>query len=200
MDSMKRLHRNVALVVGLGLLLAVTIQHRLAAAATEPSFPKLIMIIRHGEKPAPIAGEKDPNLTAKGYQRADALATVIPAHFAKPDFLFATKKTGGSNRPVETITPLSKAIGEEINSTYKTAEIDDLTDEILHNPKYADKVVLIAWHHEKIPDLAKAFGVKDVPTSWTSSVFDRVWEITYVDGVAELTDLPQQALPGDSQQ
>jgi hypothetical protein len=28
--------------------------------------------------------------------------------------------------------------------------------------------------------------------------FDRVWRITFADGVPALTDLPQRLLPGDS--
>jgi hypothetical protein len=71
---------------------------------------------------------------------------------------------------------------------------------VLTNPKYADKVVLIAWHHGKIPDLAKALGVQDAPAKWNSKVFDRVWQITYDHGKATWKDLPQDALPGDSKQ
>ncbi len=32
-----------------------------------------------------------------------------------------------------------------------------------------------------------------------SKVFDRVWEITYENGAATWKDLPQNALPGDSE-
>jgi hypothetical protein len=69
---------------------------------------------------------------------------------------------------------------------------------VLTDHKYAGQVVLIAWHHEKIPALAKALGVEDAPAKWDSTVFDRVWEITYDGSVATLKDLPEEALPGDS--
>jgi hypothetical protein len=58
--------------------------------------------------------------------------------------------------------------------------------------------VLIAWHHGKIPELAQALGVKDAPDKWNSKVFDRVWEITYDEKGVIWKDLPQKALPGDS--
>ena len=70
---------------------------------------------------------------------------------------------------------------------------------MLTDPKYAGKTVLIAWHHGTIPDLAKALGVKDPPQKWQDEVFDRVWEITYSNGTASLKNLPEDALPGDSQ-
>jgi len=56
---------------------------------------------------------------------------------------------------------------------------------------------LICWHHGKIPDLAKALGVKR-PPKWDGKVFDRVWQITYPKGKASLEDLPQMLLYGDS--
>jgi phosphohistidine phosphatase SixA len=157
--------------------------------------PHIVMIIRHAEKPE---GEKDPNLSPQGFERAKALATVIPDHFPRPDFLIATKKSKSSARPIETITPLSKALRETIESNFKDEQYAELAHLVLTDPKYGGKVVLIAWHHGKIPQLAKALGVKDAPDKWNSQVFDRVWEITYENGVANWQDLPQKALSGDS--
>ena len=82
---------------------------------------------------------------------------------------------------------------------FKDDEFNQAAHEVLTNPKYVGKTVLIAWHHGKIPELAKALGAKDVPDKWDPNVFDRVWEITYDAGVATWKDLPQNALPGDSQ-
>ena len=158
------------------------------------------MIIRHAEKPPGAKAEKDPNLSSRGYERASALAKVIPERFPKPDFLIATKRTKSSNRPVETITPLSTALHEPIESTFKDEAFERLAHSVLTNPKYAGKVVLIAWHHGKIPELAKALGVKDAPDKWNSRVFDRVWQITYDHGTATWKDLPEAALPGDSKE
>jgi phosphohistidine phosphatase SixA len=162
--------------------------------------PNVVIIIRHAEKPDPGPdGEKDPNLSPRGYERADALAKVIPEHFPRPDFLLATMKSKGSNRPVETITPLANALHEPIESTFKDDEFVQLAHAVLTDPKYSGKTVLIAWHHGKIPELAKALGVQDAPDKWNPDVFDRVWEITFQDNTPTWKDLPEDALPGDSQ-
>ncbi|HEX3998984.1 MAG TPA: histidine phosphatase family protein [Pirellulales bacterium] len=160
--------------------------------------PRVVMIIRHAEKPEK-EGEKDPNLSKRGFERAEALAKAIPEHFPKPDFLIATKRSKSSNRPAETITPLSNALHEPIEAKFKDDDYARVAREVLSDPKYAGKVVLIAWHHGKIPELAKALGAKDAPAKWKSSVFDRVWEIDYQNGTATLKNLPENALPGDSQ-
>ena len=178
------------------MVLAIGVPLAFSKAAGPAQRPSLIMIIRHGEKPE---GEKDLNLTPQGYARAKALATVIPDHFPRPDFLFAAKKSKGSDRPIETITPLSKALDEPIDSQFKADEVEQIAHAILDNPKYAGKVVLICWHHEKIPDLAKALGAKDAPEKWSGKVFDQVWEITYDRDAATWKQVPEEALPGDSQ-
>ena len=169
----------------------------LPAADTAPaSGPHIILLIRHAEK----TGEKsDADLSKKGYDRADALAKAIPAHFPRPDFLIAAKRSKNSNRPVETITPLGKVLNEEVEAKYKDKEYAELAKELLSDPKYAGKTVLIAWRHGRLPDLAKALGAKGVPDKWSDDVFNRVWEITYEKGVATWKDLPENALPEDSQ-
>jgi phosphohistidine phosphatase SixA len=158
--------------------------------------PRLVMIIRHAEKPE----EKDPNLSPRGYERADALAHLIPTHFVKPDFLIATKRSSGSNRPIETITPLSKAINEPIESEFSDEEVAEVAKQVLTDPRFRGKVILIAWHHGHIPELAKSLGATDAPKEWDSKVFDRVWELTYSDNPVQFSNLPQKALPGDSPQ
>jgi broad specificity phosphatase PhoE len=157
--------------------------------------PAIVMIIRHAEKPE----DKDPNLSPRGFQRADALAHVIPERFPHPDYLFATKRSAHSDRPLETITPLARAMHMEVESNLKDEQFADLAHQILADPKYAAKTVLIAWHHGEIPQLAHALGAKEAPDTWKGDVFDRVWEITYDHGVATWHDLPQHALPGDSE-
>jgi len=186
------------LIFLLVLLLAVGSDRAFPAPDTRPHGPHIVMIIRHAEKPDNTGVEKDPNLSRQGYERADALAKVIPDHFPKPDWLIATKRSKSSNRPVETITPLAKTLHEPIESTFNDDEFDQVAQEVLSDARYAGKTVLIAWHHGKIPELAKALGAKDVPDKWDSKVFDRVWEIIYDGDSVTWKDLPQKALSGDS--
>jgi phosphohistidine phosphatase SixA len=196
---MANTHLRLRLTVLVVLVLATGSGRALPAADIPTLGPRVVLIIRHGEKPdQTTGGEKDINLSKRGFERADALAKVIPAHFPKPDFLIATKQSKGSNRPVETITPLAKALHETIDSTCKDKDFEQVAHAVLTDPKYAGKVVLIAWHHGRIPTLAKALGAKNVPDKWDSEVFDRVWEITYKNGAATWKDVPESALPGDS--
>ena len=58
--------------------------------------------------------------------------------------------------------------------------------------------MLIAWHHGKIPAAGEG-AAKGTPEQWDPAVFDRVWEITYDASGATWKDLPQKALPGDTE-
>jgi len=152
---------------------------------TTASGPKLVFIIRHGEKPGDPAVDNDadgPSLSTRGHERAAALAINIPATLPKPDFLLATQQSKHSNRPVETITPLAKALGLEINSKHGDDDYAIVANDILHHPKYAGKNVFICWHHGKIPKLAEALGVSNPINPWPGNVFDRVWKIDYSKG------------------
>jgi hypothetical protein len=157
--------------------------------------PRIVLIIRHAEKPD---DPNDPNLSPRGMERAAALATVIPRDFPKPDFLLATKRSAHSNRPFETLEPLGKRLHLPIDSSYLDKDFAGLAHQVLTDPKYAGKVVLIAWHHGKIASLAHALGASSAPDKWNSQTFDRVWQLSYAEGTATWKDLPQKALPGDA--
>jgi hypothetical protein len=186
-----------------------------SAAQKDGKTPKQVQIIRHAEKPDDAM---DIHLSSRGAGRAAALPSLFvipptfstkPAPFATPDFLFATKESKNSNRPVETITPLSKALGDmPIHQKHADKDYQAVVDEIFGDTKYAKKVVLICWHHGKIPDLAKAVAHKAknedklkklIPDHWQGSVFDRVFVFTFDDsGSATFADSPQKLLFGDS--
>lgn len=176
-------------------VLAVSAGRGLSAVDGSPQGPHLILIIRHAEK---TGSKTDFDLSKKGYERADALAKAIPAHFPKPDYLIATKRSKSSNRPVETIRPLGKALHEPVEAKYSNKQYEQLAHELLSDPKYAGKTVLIAWHHGNIPELVHALGANNVPDKWNDDVFDRVWQISYENGAAKWKDVPENALPGDS--
>jgi hypothetical protein len=170
-----------------------------------PTTPSQILIIRHGEKPGDPSNDSagdSPNLSTPGYERAASLAIYIPATFGKPDALFATQASQNSNRPVETITPLANALGLSIDRNYADNDYPALATEVLSDPKYAGKLVLICWHHGKIPELTSALGGVPPTTHWKGHVFDRVWQIDYPAGGAtsglKVVDIPQMLMYGDS--
>jgi len=181
--------------------LPVALQTTVAAPAS--TAPAMIFVIRHAEKP--VGDDKDPNLTDTGFKRAKALPTLFLQQpgstklprFPRPNALFATEAAKHSNRPIETITPLSQALHLPINHEYEDRETAAVAKEVLGG-KYAGKVVLICWHHGEIPHLVQALGVTDAPRKWDDMVFDQIWMIEYIDGKPQFSILPESVLPGDS--
>ena len=121
--------------------------------------------------------------------------------FATPDFIVATSPSRHSNRPVETITPLKSALrlsDDHFDDTHPDDQYSAVASGILTEPKYAGKVVLICWHHGKIPALAATLGIAPEPSPWPDAVFDLVWQITWPGGQVRLTVHRQMLLYGDS--
>jgi hypothetical protein len=166
--------------------------------------PSKVLIIRHGEKPGNPgvdAPDDGADLSTKGYERAGALAPFVPATFGKPDYLFATKASHHSNRPVETITPLATALELRIYDEYADNEFVQLAAKLTSDSKYDGKLLLICWHHGTIPELTTSLGGMPPATHWPSASFDRVWVIDYArqsDDPIPVQDLPQRLLFGDT--
>lgn len=119
--------------------------------------------------------------------------------FPTPNFIFATQRSKHSNRPVETVTPLAIALNLHINDGFKDndADIEEMLAAIFVEHGIFGKIVLICWHHSKIPAIAKGLGIGR-PPKWDGKIFNRVWQITFPKGKAKLDDLPQMLLYGDS--
>ena len=161
--------------------------------------PATILIIRHAEKLTD--GRID--LSPTGFKRADLLTNLfVPAgvrsDLPTPQVLIASHQSPHSNRPVQTITPLAKALNLPIDSTYMSEDYASVARSLLSG-KYAGKVVLIAWHHGVLPQFVTALGAQPPYAKWPDTQFDRIWRIDYdKDGKATLKDLPHNLLPGDS--
>jgi hypothetical protein len=162
-----------------------------ASFSQTPQPPATIMLIRHAEKLTD--GRQD--LSPVGFERAKHIPELFlttngaAPHLPRPDFLFATHispKSPKSNRPVETITPLSQAMKMPISSEIEDKDYATLAKELLSG-KYAGKVVLVAWHHGTIPQFAEALGATPPYKPWPDTQFDRVWRIDYRDDKATLT-------------
>jgi len=157
--------------------------------------PKQILIIRHAEK----TGDKaDPHLDPRGYQRAAALSRLFPRQFDTPEFIFASGASAHSNRPIETVTPLVRSLHLKVGSQFANEDYLQLAKELLSNPLYSHRTVLVCWHHGNIPALAAALGVPHPPSPWPDTQFNRVWKIVYLGDRVDFSDLPQRLLEGDS--
>nr|AWN00226.1 hypothetical protein [uncultured organism] len=146
-----------------------------------------IVFLRHGEKPPHGLGQLNP----QGLNRALALATVLPAKFGKPDFIFAPDPAGkiadGAGgpyfyvRPLETIEPTAIALGMEVQTPFKAHDIKQLLAEIT-KPSYANSVIFIAWEHgiegAAVSKLVKEYdgNSNDVP-SWKGDDYDSLYVV-----------------------
>jgi hypothetical protein len=164
--------------------------------------PAQILFIRHAEK----LNDKDNNLSEQGYERAEKLAKFFTKNpkmteYGLPVAIFAAapRSKGGSIRSIETVEPLARRLGIEINTQFTKKDEDELVEEILENKDYEGGTVVVSWVRQELPDLVKAFGAKGVPKDWDEDTFDRVWRVEFEDGRAGFVeDLPQNLMPGDS--
>ena len=167
-----------------------------------------IMVIRHAEKPNGEPGvmsegaENPKALTATGWKRAAALVGLFDPpsgqfapHLARPARLFASGSE--SLRPQQTIAPLSEALKLPIDATFLKGE----EARLVAAAKAAGGVVLIAWQHEAIPEIASLIlgSPSGVPAKWPGQRYDVVWVFDRQDGdVWSFSQTPEGLLPGDS--
>ena len=158
--------------------------------------PATIFLIRHAEKLT--NGEMD--LSAAGSERAKLLVQAFSGNrpeLPTPQVLFAAHVSAHSNRSLQTLLPLATQLHLPIDDSFKDEDYEDLAA-VLLSGKYAGKVVLVAWHRGKIPQLATALGATPPYARWPAEQYDRIWRIDYVNGKASLRDLPYALMPGDS--
>lgn len=171
-----------------------------------------IMLIRHAEKPddedSGIDQKGNPDkhdLTVRGWQRAGALVQFFAnprdpnGPIKRPAVIFATEPSSqtASKRPLHTVTPLAKFLNLNVDSTIAEGSEDALVKAAIA----ANGVVLIAWHHEKIPAIADLIlQNQSAPQKWPSDRFDVVWIFNRAAPNAPWTfsQAPQLLLAGDS--
>ena len=126
--------------------------------------------------------------------RAKEFATFITTDatmkkFGPPVAVFATKTTHDANgqRTQETAAPLAKVLNLPVQTPFLGKDFAALAQQILGDPAFAGKTVVICWNHEVIPELVAALGVSPAPPKWKGSVFDVVYIISYHGNKATLT-------------
>lgn len=182
-----------------------------------------VMLIRHAEKPIAAdpptpaydginvygAGDKD-SLIPQGWQRAGALIGLFTSSSGPlpvPQFLFAPNKFGGgtSERPFETITPLAAKLGLTINGAQDPKNPGQYSKDdyaaMLTSATSCPGVVLIAWEHGEIPNLANWLLGNNGAPKWPGARFDIVWVFDLVPAGTSYTlnQVPQLLLAGDIQ-
>jgi hypothetical protein len=131
-----------------------------------PPLPQTVLLIRHGEKPA-----KGNDLSKRGEQRAACLAVRYGTSNISHLFAYTDHP---SHRPVETITPLSKALNVSIDTSIGRDDFMELAQSVSKLSENA--TALVCWEHDALHDVAKALGVHG-PPDYPSSEFDEVWTV-----------------------
>ena len=190
------------LKIYLGLIAAVVL-----GAGTVFAAPAQVILIRHAEKP-----EVGAELNAQGFKRAQALVKFFrsePAvtRYGTPVAIFAAapKNEDSSIRSIQTVEPLAKAIRVKINTDFTRGQTNKITREIMENPAYDNCMVLIAWQHGNLVEIAQNIAEYNnsprvgIPAFWPDESFDRVWILDLSKGkVVSFKNIPQRLLPGDS--
>lgn len=162
------------------------------------TYPRTAYLLRHAEENP--SDPTDIHLSAAGRKRAVALVELFGrgGRFAGAQFLIAADRSKHSNRSAETLQPLALATGLRLNTEFEDDEWKDLAARLVGKKagkKYADAVVVIAWHHHSLPALAKALGVpaKALPwKEWPNDVYDQVWVLRFdASGVRSIESEPQ---------
>jgi len=137
-----------------------------------------IYILRHAEKPI---DQRDSFLSIAGFSRAEALVDWFRTNIGVPDYIFAAQPNKNSQRPYQTVMPLASAFDKLIDMRYENAEYDKLATLICHSPVYENKIVVVCWHHGRIPHLMHELGAKssEYPKPWNSETFDLVLKLDY---------------------
>jgi hypothetical protein len=177
--------------------------------------PTKILVIRHAEKPADAGtpfgvssdGLQDPEeLIVRGWQRAGALVRFFaPANgqfshpgLATPDVIIASGVAPHSKslRPQHTALALADWLGQQLDLSYAKGDETALVADALSQ----SGTVLIAWEHEKIPDIANQIAGNQTtcPQQWPGDRFDVVWVFDSAAGGGwSFSQIPQELLPGD---
>ena len=143
--------------------------------------PATILVLRHAEKPrSPI----DPHLSVAGRRRVERLAAWLPETFGRPDILFAAADKLLSRRPRETLEPLAKATRVPLRHDVSDKRSEAFAGELLSDPEYAGRRVVVAWRHKALPGLARALGARagECPDPWPGELYDLVLRFDYADG------------------
>jgi hypothetical protein len=173
--------------------------------------PEIVMIIRHGEKPAGSTSgvdadgnEDDSSLTAAGWERAHRLVELFdPAQgsprpgLARPRMIYAAgaNDDGEGQRTRETVTLLADRLGMGVNTDFGKGDEEKLVEHVIAQPG----PTLICWQHGEIPAIAEAFpGVAPAPPAeWPDDRFDVVWVFTRTATGWHFAQQPELVLPQD---
>lgn len=143
--------------IGRGMLVAVGLGLGLTPAAR--ATPELVVLMRHGHKGP---GGTNYNLSAQGFERAIALASLLPRCFGRPSQIrsfYLDPLSSKNARSYQTAVPLAVATGVDIAIDLGSREDSFRSGRhILSDPTVAGGRVMLFWEHRRLPQLAAGLG------------------------------------------
>lgn len=136
-----------------------------------------VWVVRHAEKITSDPNEKDPELSAEGSQRAEALLKLLKGESIDSIFVTAYKRTK------LTAFPLADKVGLAMK-TYSPADQKAFAKQLLANAK--GKKILIVGHSNTVLDVIESFGAKRPLQEIKDDEYDYVFALTIKDGKAEV--------------
>lgn len=187
-------------------------------SVSSPIAGSVVMVIRHGEKPAKSApadgidlrGRPDSHsLTHQGWTRAAYLVDLFGAPpgtggrwLPQPRAIYASGPGTSGDGDVEgtrsrqTVGPLAAVLGLPVITTYSRGQESKLA----RAAAAQNGPVLICWQHQSIPAIAAALrpATPAPPATWADDRYDVVWAFTPTSVGWEFAQVPELLLPGDS--
>lgn len=152
-----------------------------------------MLLLRHGHK---STAQANYNLSPQGFERALALARVLPACFGTPTHIrtfFLDPDTSKNARSYQTAVPLAVATGVNIHIDLASRTHSQAVGEaILQDPAFQGARLVMFWEHRRLPDLAAGLGWSAMPAI-AEDDFDLIYRLTYhADAVRPLVRLYNQ--------
>ena len=156
------------------LLLPLSLGFAMLAPGAAWAEPGAIYLVRHGEK-ATVG--KDPELTAQGQARAQAIATILQRAGITAVFSTPTQRTRQTAQPLAQLLKLDTQL-------YDPAAPKALVEKV----KALSGTVLVVGHSNTLPELVKLFG--GAPgADILDDEYDRLYQLTPGAGGAVRTVL-----------
>lgn len=147
-----------AACIGKAIFIAASLSMPLLAPSAKAT-PELVVLMRHGHKGP---GGTNYNLSAQGFERAIALASLLPRCFGRPSQIrsfYLDPLSNKNARSYQTAVPLAVATGVDIAIDLGSREDSFRSGRnILTDPSVAGGRVVLFWEHRRLPQLAAGLG------------------------------------------
>jgi phosphohistidine phosphatase SixA len=181
---MKNVLLAVTLILGLWLLYLPGQASSTPPVQQNKSQTTVVYLVRHAEKVTSNPNDQDPDLTAAGYARAQALQKYLQNTSIDVFLTSPYKRTRLTLEPI--------AAGREIG-TYQAHGYAALKK--LITDKYAGKTVLVAGHSNTLLDIIETFGATKPVSSIGDSKYDYIFKLTLRPGKKAKVETATFGLP-----